>query len=111
MREPVHGHNWRTVVRIDGDGLDGDGFVADFHAVEAALHDVVRPLRNVHLNEVPPFDVVNPSAELVAKHIFDCLGQRLQKVLPSSAWVGQVRVTEAAGCVAIVTHERSRGMV
>jgi 6-pyruvoyltetrahydropterin/6-carboxytetrahydropterin synthase len=107
VRETIHGHNWRTVVRVDGDALDGDGYVCDFHVVEATLQDVIKPFHNKNLNEIPPFDVLNPSAELIAKHIFDQLSGRLQGHLSANAWVGRVSVTEAANCVAMYTSPKS----
>jgi 6-pyruvoyltetrahydropterin/6-carboxytetrahydropterin synthase len=110
VRESLHGHNWRTIVRIDGNALDADGFVCDFHVVEAALQQVVARFRNVNLHDVRPFDVINPTAELVAKHIFDSMEEALKGKLPSSAWMAQVRLTEAENCIAIVTAERSRGL-
>lgn len=107
VKETLHGHNWHTVVRIDGDALDGDGYVCDFHVVEAKLHEVIKPFHNKNLNETPPFDVVNPTAELVAKHIFERLEHGLQGSLTKTAWVASVSVTETANCIAIYTSPRS----
>ena len=99
-REPVHGHDWRVVVSVGADALDRDGLVCDFHALEAMLDAVLEPMRNRSLNEVPPFDRVNPTAERVAEHIGD-------RMLAGAgeAWGGRVRVlaarvTEAPGCEA-----------
>lgn len=99
-REPLHGHNWHTVVCIEGNSLDRDGLLCDFHTVHAKLVESVEPFHNRNLNEVSPFDVVNPTAELVAKHIFDRLDAELGASLAPSAWVASASVTEAAGCVA-----------
>ena len=76
-REPVHGHDWLVTATIAGDELDADGLLCDFHTVEDTLKNIVRPFRSMNLNEVAPFDTVNPAAELVAKHIFDELHDRI----------------------------------
>lgn len=101
IRESVHGHNWRVVVTIAGTELDGDGLLCDFHTVESQLRDVVAAYHNRNLNEVPPFDKVNPTAELVAEHIGEEMRERLGTALAPQARVAKVSVSEAVGCVAV----------
>lgn len=95
-REPVHGHDWRVTVRIGGEALDDDGLLVDFHKVHHDLQAIVEPWHNRSLNDVEPFDTVNPTAELVAQTI----GERLAKALPGGIRLVSVRVTEAVGCAA-----------
>jgi 6-pyruvoyltetrahydropterin/6-carboxytetrahydropterin synthase len=71
--EPLHGHNWRVRVTVGAAKLDAIGVVMDFHDLERRLHLIVDPLHNRHLNDVPPFDRLNPSAEQVAAHIGSAL--------------------------------------
>lgn len=95
-REPVHGHDWRVTVRIGGDTLDADGLLVDFHKVHHDLQAIIEPWHNRSLNEVEPFDTVNPTAELVAQTI----SERLATTLPDGVRLVSVRVTEAVGCAA-----------
>ena len=60
---------------------------------QQALEQIITPFRNANLNETPPFDQINPTAELVAKHIGDTLDAMI------SSRVLHVRLTEAPGCV------------
>lgn len=99
-REPLHGHDFRVTATISGPDLDGDGLLVDFHAVERALRDLVGPWNNRTLNEIPPFDRLNPTAENIARHIGEQLAARLAPMLPRSAAVTSVRVGEAPGCAA-----------
>ena len=99
-REPIHGHNWDVTAVIAGDRLDSDGLLCDFHTVHAVLDEIVQPFHNNNLNTTKPFDEVNPSAELVAKHIAVELQRLLGESLAPHAKVASVRVTEAAGCAA-----------
>jgi 6-pyruvoyltetrahydropterin/6-carboxytetrahydropterin synthase len=94
--EPTHGHNWKVKVTIAGPSLDSDGLLCDFHTIEEALHLIVGRFHNRNLNETTPFDRVNPTAELVAKHIADSL----IPMMPAEAGLVSVRVTEAPGCAA-----------
>ncbi len=105
--EPLHGHNWRVTAAIVADSLDADGLVCDFHAVERSLRDILGPFNNANLNETPPFDQVNPTAEQIALHIGERLSELLAGALPAGARVGSVEVTEAPGCAAIYRPERS----
>ena len=97
-REPLHGHNWRVTAVIAGAELDGDGLLVDFHAARKVLGEILAPWNNGNLNEIPPFDTVNPSAEQVAKEIAERLAEQLGPILANGACVASVTVTEAPGC-------------
>ena len=103
-REPLHGHDWRVTVTIEGPTLDDDGLLVDFHAVEEVLKAIIATFHNRSLNETAPFDVTNPTAELVAKHIGDGISGWLRKDASATARnirLVKVRITEAVGCAAI----------
>lgn len=102
-REPLHGHNWRVTAVVEGPRLDQDGLLVDFHALERGLADIVRPFHNRNLNDTPPFDRINPTAEHVASYIAQALGNALEADREASARGVRVRsvgVTEAEGCEA-----------
>lgn len=86
--EPVHGHNWRVRVVVAAEKLDSVGLVMDFHELERRVDEILRPMHNRHLNELPAFAELNPSAENVAWLI----GSTLQ--LPPNARLGSVEVWE-----------------
>jgi 6-pyruvoyltetrahydropterin/6-carboxytetrahydropterin synthase len=86
--EPVHGHNWRVEVTVSATQLDAIGVVMDFHELERLLDDIIRPMHNRHLNELPAFAQLNPSAENVALHI----GSTLR--LPTNVRLARVQVWE-----------------
>ena len=95
-REPVHGHNWRVRLTVAGDSLDANGLLCDFHVLERDVDAVIKRFDNSNLNEIPPFDRVNPTAEAVVKHIAD----EVEKKLPRSVRLRRVTTTEAPGCEA-----------
>jgi 6-pyruvoyltetrahydropterin/6-carboxytetrahydropterin synthase len=67
--EPLHGHNWRVKVTVSAARLDAMGCVMDFHQLERLVDDVIGPMHNRHLNELPAFETTNPSTEHVAAHV------------------------------------------
>ncbi len=100
-REPIHGHNWKVTACVVGHTLDDDGLLCDFHAVEASLRKATERFHNRNLNEIPPFDRTNPTAELVAKHLAEAIAGSIPAADASrGVRVEWVRVTEAPGCSA-----------
>jgi len=69
--ENVHGHNYRCQVTVEGEQLDDVGLLVDFVALKKAVQAVIDRLDHQWLNDYPPFDVLNPSAENIAKYIYD----------------------------------------
>jgi 6-pyruvoyltetrahydropterin/6-carboxytetrahydropterin synthase len=67
--EPLHGHNWKVVVRVAADKLDEIGVVMDFHALDGLLGEITSPMHNSNLNDHPAFSSANPTTENVAFHI------------------------------------------
>jgi len=106
VRERLHGHNWRVVVSVAGDRLDGEELLCDFHAVEGMLDEVLAPFRDGNLNDTPPFDATNPTAEAVARHVGASLAHRLRRAAPAVR-VEWVRVTEAPRCTAVFRLPRA----
>ena len=96
VREPIHGHNWAVNATLAGPSLDADGLLVDFHAMERALDGIIGRFHNRSLNDTPPFDHINPSAELVAQFI----AVELAGHLPRGVVVQSVSVGEAPGCTA-----------
>ena len=103
--EPIHGHNFKTTAYIAGQTLDDDGLLCDFHTVQAQLIEICTPFTNNNLNETPPFDTINPTAENIAKHIADELADRLDSSLAPHAKVHSVSITEAPNCLATYTRD------
>ncbi|MBM4318583.1 MAG: 6-carboxytetrahydropterin synthase QueD [Deltaproteobacteria bacterium] len=69
--EDLHGHNWFVTVTLGAAELDEIGIAIDFKVVKELLAEVVGRLDHQYLNEVPPFDVQNPSAENLARFIYE----------------------------------------
>ena len=92
--ENVHGHNFKIRVTIEGHELDGTGMLVDFLDVKHSMGEVIARLDHRFLNDVPPFDVKNPSAENIAKHIFD-EATRQMKPVANGAGISGVTVWES----------------
>lgn len=88
--ERLHGHNWRIKATVRASELDSRGFVMDFNELAPALRAIVEPYEHVFLNEIAPFDDVNPTAENIARVIFQNLAAKVNdarvKVVLIEVW-------------------------
>jgi 6-pyruvoyltetrahydropterin/6-carboxytetrahydropterin synthase len=91
--ENVHGHNFRVQVTIEGESLDDTGMLVDFLDVKKSMQGVIARLDHRFLNEVPPFDVKNPSAENIAEHFYMEMNQDLS-ANPVAVRIREVKVWE-----------------
>jgi 6-pyruvoyltetrahydropterin/6-carboxytetrahydropterin synthase len=67
--ENVHGHNYKVRVTLAGDKLNAAGLLIDFVDLRAEIKALTEKLDHRFLNDIPPFDQLNPSAENLAKYI------------------------------------------
>ena len=82
--EKLHGHNYKVRVTIEGESLNEAGLLVDFVEVKRLLRTVMDRLDHEFLNDIPPFDTVNPSAENMAKYFHDEISKGLEGVRVSS---------------------------
>ena len=75
--ETLHGHRFRVVVRVESSVLDDIGLAYDFTELKRHLADILAGYDHTNLNEVPPFDKINPSSENIAASIYDALKPKL----------------------------------
>jgi 6-pyruvoyltetrahydropterin/6-carboxytetrahydropterin synthase len=90
--ENVHGHNYRCQVTVEGAELDSIGLLVDFVELKKVLHAVIDRLDHQWLNDLPPFDILNPSAENIAKYIHDEVSTGL--AARNGVRIGAVRLWE-----------------
>jgi 6-pyruvoyltetrahydropterin/6-carboxytetrahydropterin synthase len=60
--ENVHGHNYKVEVQVVGAELDAIGLLVDFAEVKRLIRGIVERLDHQFINDLAPFDIVNPSA-------------------------------------------------
>jgi 6-pyruvoyltetrahydropterin/6-carboxytetrahydropterin synthase len=78
--EAVHGHRFGVVVRVKAAGLNDIGIAYDFVELKQHLAVILSRFDHTSLNEVPPFDKINPSSENIAATIYKELKPKLSGV-------------------------------
>jgi 6-pyruvoyltetrahydropterin/6-carboxytetrahydropterin synthase len=69
--ENVHGHNYKVRITVAGEQLDETGLLVDFLEVKRLMGAVIDYLDHRFINDLAPFDLINPSAENIAKYFYD----------------------------------------
>jgi len=80
--EDVHGHNFRVRVTVSGEQLDSTGLLVDFLELKSLIDGVIAYLDHKFINDLPPFDKINPSAENLAKYFYDRVSVGMKNDVP-----------------------------
>ena len=73
----LHGHNWKVEVDVVARQLDKVGMGLDFADIKSATRELIGSLDHRNLNDLVPFDTVNPTAENIAAHMYQRLSAEL----------------------------------
>ncbi|MDD2252009.1 MAG: 6-carboxytetrahydropterin synthase QueD [Dehalococcoidales bacterium] len=92
--ENLHGHRYRVVARLKAFSNQNAGMAYDFTILKKQLAGILERFDHRCLNEVPPFDEINPSAENIARTIYFELKDQLGK-LPEGMHVDAITVWES----------------
>jgi 6-pyruvoyltetrahydropterin/6-carboxytetrahydropterin synthase len=82
----LHGHTYRVRAAFRFASLQGSGLAFDFRLAKEVLRDVLEYLDHKYINDLPEFSVQNPSAEAIAKLIFDRVKQSVPQTYSMSVW-------------------------
>ncbi len=95
----LHGHNWTVEARVCGRELDRLGMLIDFKLLKTELNRVLDELDHRYLNELDAFSTINPTAENLARYIFERLA------------ASEIFKSEAARLLSIKVNESPRSGV
>ncbi len=94
-KEPSHSHNWVVTAEVTSGKLNSTAIVMDFHQLKMMLDSIVEQLSaGKPLNSLNYFERNSPSAENVAKYIYEKLRTRL----PKNVDLLSVKAVEEPGC-------------
>ena len=68
--ERVHGHRFEVAVAVEAKALNDIGIAFDFALLKKHLGEVLSRLDHVCLNDISPFDSINPSSENIAANVY-----------------------------------------
>lgn len=93
----LHGHTWKVQVFFEGKLLDELGMLLDFRKAKKVLRDIVSSYDHDLLNNIPPFNHRNPTAENIALDVF----RQIESDIPETI---KVRVYESESSYAEISR-------
>jgi len=73
----MHGHNWKVETEVIASALDDVGMGVDFKQMKAAANEIGDRLDHRYLNDLEPFDQINPTAENIAAYMYREISAKL----------------------------------
>ena len=97
----VHGHTWKVRVEVQAEQIDGIGISIDFKELRSLTESVLSRLDHQNINEIPPFDTMNPTAENLSRYIYE----EVDKALKAPVRIARVTVWESENHAITYTDE------
>ncbi|MFC1607045.1 6-carboxytetrahydropterin synthase QueD [Candidatus Latescibacterota bacterium] len=67
----LHGHTWKVSVTVKAEKTDDTGISVDFKDISSILDQIIKRFDHRNLSEIDDFSECNPTAEIIAKKVFD----------------------------------------
>lgn len=91
LDEDMHGHTFVVEVFASSNHVEQrTGFALDFSILKKKTDELASKFDHKFINEIEPFNRINPSTENLAKFFF----QEINKIIPINAWLDKVRIFE-----------------
>ncbi|MDX8389011.1 MAG: 6-carboxytetrahydropterin synthase QueD [Mariprofundaceae bacterium] len=95
----LHGHNWKVELYVTCESLDDLGLAIDYKILKRVLKSALSEWDHYHLNDIPPFDTINPSSENVARILYEKISPEID-----SDRIRVSRITIGETCTAQVCY-------
>lgn len=84
--ENVHGHTFEVELLLELEKLNNIGISIDFKDVKNVLKAELDKLDHYYLNQIDPFDKINPSAENIAHFLYNKIKIKLPELKEVFVW-------------------------
>lgn len=92
--EKLHGHNWGVEVVVKSNKLRLNGLLIDFKDLKKITHRILNKVDHSNLNEIAPFDRISPTAENIAKWLYQKISREINS---ATIKLSMVNVEETEG--------------
>ena len=97
----IHGHTWKVEVTFSGNELNDLGMLFDFREAKQLLIRVLSDFDHKLINDIPPFDSINPTAENLANYFYT----RLKQEISDLCRLQEVKVWESQYSCAVYSED------
>ncbi len=98
--EDIHGHNWNIEVIISGEKLNKTGLLIDFKILKKYLGEIIDTLDHKFINDIDFFKKTNPSAENIARYIYERFEKSISNEYSRDISINRVNVYETPSSMA-----------
>lgn len=98
----LHGHNYAVAATVCGAELNEIGIAFDFRKLKAAVDEIIGAYDHRNLSELPEFNRINPTSEVLARSIYR---QLAEKTGGENIRVRRVRVEESENSAVTYSEE------
>ncbi len=77
--EALHGHRFGVVVKLKSGALNDIGIAYDFVELKRHLSHILARFDHTCLNDIEPFEKINPSSENIATTIYQELKSKIEQ--------------------------------
>lgn len=105
----VHGHNFKVELEVEARAVDDIGMAIDFTLLESVAASIAQELDHRLLNEIPPFNEVNPTAENLGAYFWTRASRALAKRVKTAE--GAAEVARGVRLRAVTVRENDRTSV
>jgi 6-pyruvoyltetrahydropterin/6-carboxytetrahydropterin synthase len=102
--EELHGHNFKVEATVAASDLNSTGLLIDFRVFKKWLDEILEDIDHKHLNIIPYFTGINPSAENIAKYICEKMDL---KAKVASVHVVRVKIWESENAAVTYIPEQT----
>jgi len=80
----LHGHTWKVDILISCEELDKIGMSIDFKILKKMLKNILNKYDHHLINDIEPFNNINPTAESLSREIYIQLKSQIKKEYPNT---------------------------
>ena len=80
----LHGHTWKVDILISCKELDKIGMSIDFKILKKILKNILSKYDHHLINNIEPFNNINPTAENLSREIYIQLKSQIKKEYPNT---------------------------
>ena len=86
----IHGHNWKVQIEVSASRLNETGMALDFKDLSDIAWQVIGKYDHRIINELRPFDTINPTAENISCYFYG----EIKKLLPAGVNIVKIGLWE-----------------
>ena len=89
--EDINGNTWVVEEFASSHHVEKrTGFAFDFLVLKQKVNELAHKFDHKFINEIEPFDKINPSTENLAKYFYN----EIKTIIPVNSWLDSVRIYE-----------------